>query len=68
MNIKGTFVFVDFSKAFDLLELNFLFYIILVSTILLSHESKQGHQTYATNNDWSSQPFENCRGNRQGCP
>ena len=71
--IEGAIIFVDFTKAFDSLEWNFMFttlkhfgfndsFIQWVETLYANI------QTCVMNNGWVSEVFENSRGIRQGCP
>ena len=70
---SGAIVFVDFSKAFDSLEWEFMFntlkhfgfnnsFIRWVETLY------SNIQTCVMNNGWISEVFQNSRGIRQGCP
>ena len=71
--IEGAIVFVDFSKAFDSLEWDFILttlshfgfnncFIQWVKTLYTDI------QTCVINNGWISETFKNSRGIRQGCP
>ena len=72
-NIEGAIVFLDFQKAFDTVNHDFLLsvlekfnfgssFIKWVKTIYTKSES------CLSNNGWTSRPFEVQRGIRQGCP
>ena len=72
-NIEGAVVFLDFEKAFDTVNHNFLHatlekfnfgnsFIKWVKTIYNKAEA------CLSNNGWTSKPFEIQRGIRQGCP
>ena len=71
--IEGAIIFVDFTKAFDSLEWNFMLntlkhfgfnesFINWVKTLYTDI------QTCVMNNGWVSEMFKNTRGIRQGCP
>ena len=71
--IEGAIIFVDFAKAFDSLEWNFMLntlkhfgfnesFINWVKTLYTDI------QTCVMNNGWVSEMFKNTRGIRQGCP
>ena len=71
--IEGATIFVDFTKAFDSLEWNFMLntlkhfgfnesFINWVKTLYTDI------QTCVMNNGWVSEMFKNTRGIRQGCP
>ena len=71
--IEGAIVFVDFSKAFDSLEWNFMLTVLKHfgfndSFISWVKTLYNGIQTCVTNNGWISEIFKNTRGIRQGCP
>jgi hypothetical protein len=70
--IEGAIIFIDFSKAFDSLEWDFMFgtlkhfrfnesFISWVKTLY------SDIQTCVMNNGWVSENFKNSRGIRQGC-
>ena len=72
-NIEGAIIFLDFQKAFDTVNHNFLLSVLTkfnfgqsfiqwVQTIYTKSES------CLSNNGWTSRPFEVQRGIRQGCP
>lgn len=72
-NIEGAIIFVDFTKAFDSIEWDFMF------STLKHFEFNESFfrwvqtlynniQTCVLNNGWVSEFFENSRGIRQGCP
>ena len=72
-NIEGAIVFIDFTKAFDSLEWNFMLSVLehfgfnngftrWVKTLY------SDIQTCVMNNGWISGTFFNSRGIRQGCP
>ena len=71
--IEGAIIFIDFSKAFDSLEWDFMFgtlkhfrfnesFISWVKTLY------SDIQTCVMNNGWVSENFKNSRGIHQGCP
>lgn len=73
LQIDGAILFVDFRKAFDTVEHEFLFktlkhfgfkngFIKWIKTLY------SNCQTYVLNNGWISKPFKPKRGVRQGCP
>ena len=71
--IEGAIVFVDFSKAFDSLEWNFMFSILKhfgfnESFIRWVKTLYNDIQTCVMNNGWISEVFKNTRVIRQGCP
>ena len=72
-NIEGAVLFLDFQKAFDTVNHNFMHavlekfnfgssFIKWIKTIYSKSEA------CLTNNGWTSKPFEIQRGIRQGCP
>ena len=72
-NIEGAVLFLDFQKAFDTINHNFMHavlekfnfgssFIKWIKTIYSRSEA------CLTNNGWTSKPFEIQRGIRQGCP
>ena len=72
-NIEGAIIFLDFQKAFDTVNHNFL--LSVLTKFNFGHSFIQWVQTSYTksesclsNNGWTSKPFEVQRGIRQGCP
>ena len=72
-NIKGAIIFLDFQKAFDTVNHNFL--LSVLTKFNFGHSFIKGIQTIYTksesclsNNGWTSKPFGIQRGIRQGCP
>ena len=71
--IEGSLVFIDFEKAFDSLEWNFM---VFTRKHFSFNESFANWvktmytdiQTCVINNGWISEMFKNTRGIRQGCP
>ena len=72
-NIEGAILFIDFHKAFDTVNHNFL-HVVLQKFQFGSSFCKWVETIYNkaeacfTNNGWTSRPFEIQRGIRQGCP
>ena len=71
--IDGAIVFVDFSKAYDSLEWNFMFTVLKHfgfndSFIRWVKTLYSDIQTCIINNGWVSQTFKNFRCVLQGCP
>ena len=72
-NIKGLLLFLDFEKAFNTVEWNFIYTILkkynfgdnLISWIKLLYTNTE---SCILNNGWSSWNFKIGRGLRQGCP
>ena len=71
--LEGAIIFVDFTKAFDSLEWDFMFNVLKYfgfndSFISWVETLYSEIQTCVTNNGWISKVFKNKRGIRQGCP
>ena len=71
--IEGAIIFLDFSKAFDSLEWDFMFstlkhYGFNYSFVTWVETLYNNIQTCVINNGWISEIFKNTRGIRQGCP
>ena len=72
-NVEGAILFLDFSKAFDSLEREFM-YLSLEKFGFKKSIIKWLRTLYSNikgcilNNGWISSPFKINRGNRQGCP
>ena len=69
---EGALIFVDFSKAFDSIEWDFMFDVLKFfgfnkSFISWVETLYSGIQTCVMNNGWVSNVFLNSRGIRQGC-
>ena len=72
-NIEGAILFIDFHKAFDTVNHNFLHAVLQKFQFGSSFRKwvetiyNKGEACF-TNNGWTSRPFEIQRGIRQGCP
>jgi hypothetical protein len=71
--IDGAIIFVDFIKAFDTLEWDFMLNTLKQfgfndSFIRWVQTLYSDNQTCVSNNGWVSEIFNNSRGIRQGCP
>jgi hypothetical protein len=71
--IEGAIIFLDFSKAFDSLEWDFMFSILKhygfnYSFVIWVETLYYNTQTCVINNGWISEIFKNTRGNYQGFP
>ena len=71
--LEGAIIFVDFTKAFDSLEWDFMFNVLKYfgfneSFISWVETLYSEIQTCVVNNGWISEVFKNKRGIRQGCP
>ena len=72
-SVEGAIIFVDFTKAFDSLEWDFMFKVLRYfgfndSFISWVETLYNDIQTCVINNGWISEVFKNKRGIRQGCP
>ena len=72
-NIEGAILFLDFNKAFDTVDHNFLHTVLKkfnfgISFITWVKTMYNKAEACLTNNGWTSRPFEIQRGIRQGCP